>query len=60
MAHGIEDSEILDSLGSMDESSSSFAFHICGSDPLYRAYFAHMNSGRMMVGSIITFRSAES
>uniref|UniRef100_A0A8R1Y513 Uncharacterized protein n=1 Tax=Onchocerca volvulus TaxID=6282 RepID=A0A8R1Y513_ONCVO len=35
----------------MDEnnSNSSFSFDPCGSDPVYQAYFIHMNAGRLKV-----------
>uniref|UniRef100_A0A0R3S758 AC_N domain-containing protein n=1 Tax=Elaeophora elaphi TaxID=1147741 RepID=A0A0R3S758_9BILA len=43
----IENSEILDGMETVDEKNSSFSFHPCASDPVYQAYFTHMNAGRL-------------
>lgn len=32
-----------------EEKNSSFSFQPCGSDPVYQAYFTHMNAGRLKV-----------
>ncbi|VDM22771.1 unnamed protein product [Wuchereria bancrofti] len=43
----IENSEILDGIEEVDKNNSSISFHLCDSDPVYRAYFIHMNAGRL-------------
>ncbi|EFO18007.1 hypothetical protein LOAG_10490 [Loa loa] len=45
----IENSEILDDMETLEENNSSISHHPCGSDPVYQAYFTHMNAGRLKV-----------
>ncbi|KAM3724415.1 Adenylate cyclase type [Dirofilaria immitis] len=43
----IENGEILNGMETVDENDTSFSFHPCESDPVYQAYFTHMNAGRL-------------
>ncbi|VDN57980.1 unnamed protein product [Dracunculus medinensis] len=46
---GIDDSEVLDGLSKEDIEEETLCFQLCQLDPLYPAYFKHMNTGRMKV-----------
>lgn len=50
----LENSEILDGLQTeKDEQRSSISLYSCSSEPVYQAYFTHMNAGRLKVCLLI-------